>query len=108
MLHDAFDETDLGPNPFGSSDARQPVQSHGPVWATCASRSSSRLLKTVALVSVQDYGLTRLTAGGAQLPSRMEGGVSFGQYMRIVRLKWPFGTGSQLASWSFPGDSCWT
>ena len=50
------------------------------------------------------------TGGGAQAPSpggRMEGAFSFGQYIRIVSRNSPLGAGSQLATLSSPGDSCW-
>ena len=46
-------------------------------------------------------------AGGFQLPSRIEGGVSFGQYRRIMGTNLVFGAGSQLASFALPGDSAW-
>jgi len=42
-----------------------------------------------------------------ELSGRIEGGCSLGQYIRIVRMKSPFGEGSQLASLSLPGDSFW-
>lgn len=45
------------------------------------------------------------TAGGVQVPLRIEGSFSFGQYMRSIAMKSPFGAGSQLASLSAPGDS---
>ena len=45
----------------------------------------------------------RFTPGGLQLPSRIEGFVSLGQYMRIIRTNLPGGVGSQLASFSPPG-----
>ena len=50
---------------------------------------------------------TRSTPGGLQVPLRIEGGASFGQYMRNIGMKSPFGAGSQLASLSLPGDSFW-
>ena len=36
------------------------------------------------------------TCGAFQVPLRIEGDVSFGQYMRIIGRKSPFGAGSQL------------
>ena len=49
------------------------------------------------------YG-TRFTAGGFQVPSRIEGfGVSFGQYSRSIRTNFPVGAGSQFASLSRAG-----
>jgi hypothetical protein len=36
------------------------------------------------------------TGGGDQVPSRIEGGVSLGQYIRIIRINSPAGAGSQL------------
>jgi hypothetical protein len=43
--------------------------------------------------------------GGFHVPLRMDGVVSFGQYIRSIRMKSPFGAGSQLASKASPGDS---
>ena len=40
--------------------------------------------------------LTGLIAGGFQVPSMMEGGASFGHYMRSIRTKGAFGTGGQF------------
>jgi len=52
--------------------------------------------------------LTRRAPGGFQLPSRIDGALSVGQYIRMVMLKLPLaGAGSQLASRSFPGESRW-
>jgi TolB-like protein/Tfp pilus assembly protein PilF len=48
---------------------------------------------------------TLVTGGGVQLPSRIEGRLSFGQYMRKVRLNAPSGAGNQFDSRSFPGES---
>ena len=45
-------------------------------------------------------GLTQpafFTGGGDHVPSRIEGGFSFGQYIRIIRMNWSLGAGSQLA-----------
>ena len=50
------------------------------------------------------------TGGGDQVPlpgGRIDGAVDFGQYMRMVRMKSPFGAGSQFACLPSPGDSCW-
>src|SRR5690606_27136717 len=47
------------------------------------------------------------TGGICQLPFRIDGDFSSGQYMRSIRMKSPAGAGSQLASFSGPGDSCW-
>jgi hypothetical protein len=48
---------------------------------------------------------TFLTAGGDQLPLMIEGGFSFGQYIRSIRTNLPAGAGSQFDSLSDPGDS---
>src|SRR5262249_12271285 len=53
------------------------------------------------------YGPVFFTAGGFQLPSRIDGGVSLGLYSRSARMNWPSGAGSQFGSLSLPGDSCW-
>ena len=53
-----------------------------------------------------NYG-TRVTAEGFQLPSIIDGFLSLGQYIRSVRLKSPSAAGSQFASLSLPGESCW-
>jgi hypothetical protein len=53
---------------------------------------------------------TRITGGGSHEPrpgGKIAGALSFGQYMRIVRMKSPLGAGSQFASLSLPGDSFW-
>lgn len=55
--------------------------------------------------SCKNYGAT-ITTGGFHVPSEIEGGVVFGQYKRRVRTKGPSGAGNQLASLSFPGESC--
>src|SRR5262245_58540254 len=41
------------------------------------------------------------------VPSRMEGSLSFGQYIRSIRMNLPAGAGSQLLSFSGPGLSFW-
>src|SRR5262249_26229999 len=53
------------------------------------------------------YFSSFFTAGGFQVPSRIDGSFSFGQYIRSVRMNGPLGAGSQLASLSVPGDSFW-
>ena len=50
---------------------------------------------------------TFLSAGGFHVPSTIDGGVSVGQYMRIVTLNSPAGAGSQFASLSVPGEAFW-
>ena len=50
---------------------------------------------------------TIFTAGGFHEPSRIEGGVSFGQYSRSIRINLPVGAGSQFDSLLFPGESFW-
>ena len=35
-----------------------------------------------------------MTAGGFHVPLRIEGSFSFGQYMRIIAMKSPFGAGT--------------
>jgi hypothetical protein len=47
------------------------------------------------------------TPGGFQEPSRIDGLLSLGQYIRSMRMNFPAGAGSQLASFSGPGDWCW-
>ena len=47
---------------------------------------------------------TRVIGGGFHLPVSAS---DFGAYMRMVKLNWLFGAGSQLASLSFPGLSFW-
>ena len=48
------------------------------------------------------------TSGGFHVPSRIDGGVSLGQYSRIISTNAPAGAGSQFCSLSLPGESCWT
>lgn len=55
---------------------------------------------------IQAY-FASFTAGGFQVPSMIEGGVSFGQYRRIMGMNFAFGAGSQLASFALPGESAW-
>src|SRR5271167_1822711 len=50
---------------------------------------------------------TFLTGGIFQVPSRIESGLSFGLYIRMIRMNRSAGAGSQLDSFSFPGDLCW-
>ena len=52
------------------------------------------------------YG-TRFTIGGVQEPLRIEGAVSFAQYMLSIGMKSSAGAGNQLASLSLPGESFW-
>jgi hypothetical protein len=52
----------------------------------------------------------RTTGGGSHEPrpgGKIDGAFSFGQYIRMVRMKSPLGAGSQFASLSLPGDSFW-
>jgi len=51
--------------------------------------------------------LPRATDGGFHDLSRIDGACSFGQYIRSIGIKSPCGAGSQLASLSLPGESCW-
>ena len=51
---------------------------------------------------------TSVTAGGFHDPSRMDGGLSFGQYIRSIKTNFPAGAGSQFDSLSAPGESFWT
>ena len=55
--------------------------------------------------SCADFQLVSLTAGIFHEPSRMEGGVSFGQYSRIIKMNLSFGAGNQFCSFALPGDS---
>src|SRR5215510_3620514 len=47
------------------------------------------------------------TGGIVHVPSRIEGEVSSGQYMRSMRMNLPAGAGSQFDSLSAPGESFW-
>jgi hypothetical protein len=60
-------------------------------------------LSSLALVDQS----TRFAPGGAQVPSTIEGGVLVGQYIRITKVNFPFGAGSQFASFAVPGESAW-
>ena len=51
-----------------------------------------------------DGAWTFVTGGGSHLPVSAS---LFGAYRRMVRLKGPVGAGSQFASLSAPGLSCW-
>lgn len=50
---------------------------------------------------------TFCTFGGVQLPSRIDGAFSLGQYMRIMGMNSPSGAGSQFDSLFLPGESFW-
>jgi len=54
-----------------------------------------------------DASSTRCTLGGSQVPLRIEGSFSLGQYMRNINWNFPVGAGSQFASLSAPGDLFW-
>ena len=47
------------------------------------------------------------TRGIFHVPLRVDGDLSFGQYSRSIRTKRSAGAGSQFASLSAPGESCW-
>src|SRR5215813_15248306 len=47
------------------------------------------------------------TGGIVHVPSRIDGAVSSGQYMRSIRMNLPAGAGSQFDSLSAPGESFW-
>lgn len=50
---------------------------------------------------------TTFTGGGCHVPSRIDGGVGFGQYSRSIKTKFPFGAGSQFDSLARAGGSLW-
>jgi len=50
---------------------------------------------------------TGFTAGGFQVPLRIDGSASLGQYSLSIRTNRPGGAGSQLDSLSGPGESFW-
>src|SRR5262245_42558861 len=50
---------------------------------------------------------TFFTGGMVHVPSRIDGSVSCGQYIRSIRMNLPAGAGSQLLSFSDPGLSFW-
>ena len=58
-----------------------------------------------APVNSIQYYFASVMAGGFQVPSMMDGGVSFGQYRRSIGINCAFGAGSQLASLALPGES---
>jgi hypothetical protein len=76
----------------------------GHTRARCACPCSGRLLRRPT--QGWPYG-TRFTIGSVQLPLRIEGAVSFGQYIRSIGMKSSAGEGNQLASLSLPGESFW-
>jgi hypothetical protein len=49
-----------------------------------------------------------MTDGIFHVPSMIDGGFSFGQYIRSIRTNLSLGAGSQFGSLSSPGDSFWT
>ena len=54
---------------------------------------------------VASFSAACFTGGIFQLPSIIDGGFSFGQYSRSIRMNLSLGAGSQLASLSLPGSS---
>src|SRR5271166_718377 len=58
--------------------------------------------------SINENYEARFTGCGVHVPSRIDGGVSVGQYKRITSANFPLGAGSQFASLSLPGESAWT
>jgi hypothetical protein len=54
------------------------------------------------------YLSTLSTGGIVQVPFRIDGSFSFGQYMRSMRMNFPAGAGSQFDSLFAPGESFWT
>ena len=45
--------------------------------------------------------------GTFHVPSMIDGGVAFGQYILSIGTNGPLGVGNQLASLSFPGEWFW-
>ena len=74
---------------------------------------TTRTLARFSLVALADNSqpaesrayCARVAADGVQLPSRIDGGVDVGQYKRITKTNFPFGAGSQFASFALPGES---
>src|SRR4051794_33453485 len=67
--------------------------------------------RTYQALTLRGYGAATaddpslfIIGGGFHLPVRAS---DFGAYSRIHKLNAPFGAGSQLASLSLPGLSCW-
>src|SRR5580692_1932456 len=56
-------------------------------------------------IDVLCFYCTCLIAGNSHDPSRIVGGVSFGQYRRSIGMNFALGAGSQLASLPLPGES---
>lgn len=103
--------------PSGGARSRKAESGHGAAWAANdQDPGQSRRPRGVARAAGGEARAWRrpgpayctfCTRGGVQEPSRIEGLVSFGQYMRSIGRKAPSGAGSQFASLSFPGDSFW-
>lgn len=61
-------------------------------------------MRVAARPATHDDGrLFSLMGGGDQLPSRIEGGLSFGQYFLIIGMNCAAGAGSQFACGAFAG-----
>jgi hypothetical protein len=60
------------------------------------------------VMQIVEYQAAFFNGGMVHVPSRIEGSLSFGQYIRNIRMNLPAGAGSQLLSLSAPGVSFWT
>ena len=67
------------------------------IWQAIPARSVENDPKRTLRVRKRLPQPAFLAGGGDHVPSRIEGGVSLGQYIRINRMNWSLGAGSQLA-----------
>src|SRR5262249_28612448 len=85
-----------------------PISSVPPACLSAAGgvRFAPKATDFCALLATQSQA-TFFTADGLHVPSRIDGSLSFGQYIRNIRMNLPAGAGSQLLSLSDPGLSFW-
>src|SRR5262249_35850531 len=67
-----------------------------------------KLLPSLLNTQVGSNHSTALTCGIFQVPSRIDGDFSLGQYSRIIKMNLSLGEGNQFDSLSAPGLSFWT
>src|SRR6476660_4339285 len=98
----------IGQHKPGSSHEKCQTRSHG--WLL----SDARQHENLELEKCPQHPSSTVTepdcfstAGGFHEPSRIDGGVSLGQYMRNIRMNLPVGAGSQFDSLFAPGDAFW-
>ncbi len=104
---------DMAPRARRPLNKRKPRKQDGKRHSNAADKIRAHDMTATAHVTnaravAYAFPVTFLTAGGFHVPLMMEGGFSFGQYMRNIKMNLSFGAGSQLLFLSAPGDWFWT